>query len=101
MSKDIFINNGDGFLRFCNHISLYVLNKHLPRQKKHARGYQMRFINKELPKAIMTRTKLRNIFHQNSKEENRTRYTKQINFCVSLKKNQKRDTMKIYMKSLL
>ena len=76
MSKEIFINNGDGFLRFCNHIILDALNKHVPRKKKHARGYQMCFINKELPKAIMTRTKLRNIFLQNSKEENRTRYTK-------------------------
>ena len=44
----------------------------------------MPFFNKELSKAIMTRAKLRNIFLQNRSEENRIRYTKQINFCVSL-----------------
>ena len=32
----------------------------------------------------MTQTKLRNIFLQNWSEENRIRYTKQRNFCVSL-----------------
>ena len=44
----------------------------------------MPFFNKELSKAIMTRAKLRNIFLQNRSEENRIRYTEQINFCVSL-----------------
>ena len=37
---------------------------------------QMPFFNKELSKAIMTRTKLRNIFLQNRNEENRIHYTK-------------------------
>ena len=44
----------------------------------------MPFFNKDLSKAIMTRTKLRNIFLQNKSEENKIRYTKQRNFCVSL-----------------
>ena len=56
-----FINNDDGFQRFC-HINLDALNKHAPRKKKHARGNQISFFNKELSKAVMTRTKLRNIF---------------------------------------
>ena len=34
-SKESFINNDDGFQRFC-HISLDVSNKHVPRKKKHA-----------------------------------------------------------------
>ena len=50
----------------------------------------MPFFNKELSKAIMTRTKLRNIFLQNRSEENRIRYTKQINFCVSLLRKTKK-----------
>ena len=83
-----FINNDDGFQRFC-HISLDALNKHAPRKKKHARGNEMPFFNKELSKAIMKRTKLRNIFLQNRSEENRIRYTKQGNFYVSFKKNKK------------
>ena len=55
--KENFINNDDGFQRFC-HISLNALNKHALRKKKHARGNQMSFFNKELSKAIMTPTKL-------------------------------------------
>ena len=83
LSKENFINNDDGLQGFC-HISLDALNKHAPRKKKHARDNQMIFFNKELSKALMTRTKLRNIFLQNRREGNRIRYTKQINFCVSL-----------------
>ena len=93
MSKDNFSNNDDGFQRFCD-ISLDALNKHTPR-KKYARGNQMPFFNKELSKAIMTWTKLRNIFLQNRSEENRIRFTKQRNFCVSLLRKKKRDSMKI------
>ena len=50
----------------------------------------MTFFNKELSKAIMTWTKLRNIFLQNRSEENRIRYTKQRNFCVSLLRKTKK-----------
>ena len=70
LSKNNFINNDDGLQRFC-HISLDALNIHAPRKKKHAQGNQMPFFNKELSKAIMTRTKLRNIFLQNRSKENR------------------------------
>ena len=88
-SKENFINNDDGFQRFC-HISLDALNKHAPPKKKHARGNQMSFFNKELSKAITTRTKLPNIFLQIRSEENRKRYTKQRNFCVSLLRKTKK-----------
>ena len=47
-----------------------MMVKHAPHKKKHARGNQMPFFNKELSKAIMTRTKLRNILLQNRSEEN-------------------------------
>ena len=89
LSKEHFINNDDGFQRFCD-ISLNALNKHAPCKKKHARGNQMPFLNKDLSKAIMTRTKLRNIFFQNKSEENKIRYTKQRNFCVSLLRKTKK-----------
>ena len=49
----------------------------------------MPFFDKELSKAIMTRTKLRNSFLQNKSEENKKLYAKQRNFCVSFKKGQK------------
>ena len=88
LSKENFINNDDELKRFC-HISPDALNKDAPRKKKHARGNQMSFFNKELSKA-MTRTRLRNIFLQNRSEENRIRYTKQRNFCVSLSRKTKK-----------
>ena len=88
LSKENFINNDDGFQRFCD-TSLNALNKHAPYKKKHARGNQMPFLNKDLSKAIMTRIKL-NIFLQNKSEENKIRYTKQRNFCVSLLRKTKK-----------
>ena len=89
LSKENFIDNDDGFQRPCD-IRLDALNKHAPRKKKHARGNPMPFFNKELSKAIMTRTKLRNIFLQHRAEENRIRYTKQRNFCVCLLRKTKK-----------
>ena len=89
MSRENFIDNNDGFQRFC-HIRLDALNKHAPRKKKHTRGNQMSFFNKQLLKAIMTRTKLQKVFLQNRSEESRIRYTKQINFCVSLLRKTKK-----------
>ena len=86
MSRENVIDNNDGFQRFC-HIRLDALNKHVPRKKKHTRGNQMSFFNKQLLKAIMTRTKLQKVFLQNRSEESGIRYTKQRNFCVFLLKN--------------
>ena len=72
-----------------------ALYKSPPRKKKYARGDQITFFNKELSKTIMTPTKLPNIFLQNRSEENRICYTKQIHFCVSLLKKNKKDIMEI------
>ena len=90
MSKENFIINDNGFKSFCE-ISLDSLEKHAPRKKKYARGNQMPFFNKELSKAIMTRIKLRNVFLQNKSEENRIRYARQRNFCVSLLRKTKKE----------
>ena len=92
LPKENFVNNDDGFQRFCHIID--ALSKHAPRKKKYARGNQMPFFKRQLSKAIMTRTILQNIFLQNRGEENRIRYTKQRNICVSLlKKKKKKDIL--------
>ena len=83
LSNENLVNNDNGLERFCD-ISLETLNKHVPCNKKHARGNQMSFFNKDLSKLVMTQAKLSNIFLQNTSEENKIRYTKQSNFCVSL-----------------
>ena len=61
--QENFINNDDGFQRFCR-VSLDALNKHAPHKKKHAWRNQMPFFNKDLSKAIMTRTKLRKFSYE-------------------------------------
>ena len=48
-------------------------------------------MNKSLSKAIMVRTRLRNIFLKNSKKENKINYNKQRNLCVTLLRKSKRE----------
>ena len=52
LSKEVFVNNGDGLQRFCD-ITINILNRHAPRKGKLTRGNQMPFITKDLAKAIM------------------------------------------------
>ena len=58
-----FINNGDGFQRFCD-ANLTALIKHALCKIKHVGGNQMRLFGKEISKAITKRTKLYNNFFQ-------------------------------------
>ena len=57
----------------------------------YVRGNQSPFMNKTLPKAILQRSKLRNIFLKNRTEENRNNYAKQRNLCVTLLRKSKRE----------
>ena len=75
--------------RFCD-ININILNRHAPHKRKHARGNQMPLITKDLSKAIMERSRLRNNFPKNRMGKNKTLYTKQGNFCVSLLKKSKK-----------
>ena len=70
----------EGFAAFCNK----VLNNHVPLKKKYVRGNHSPFMNKSLSKAIMSRTRLKNIFLQNRTKENKINYNKQRNLCVTL-----------------
>ena len=60
------------------------LEKHAPLKKKYIRGNHLLFMNKELSKAIMHRSKLRNNFLRHRSNENRQKYSKQQNYGVSL-----------------
>ena len=73
LSNEKFVINDDGMKRFYE-LSINVLNKHVPRKKKYARGNQMPFFTKELSKGIMTRSRLRNKYLKNRNEENRATY---------------------------
>ena len=75
------------FISSCNKI----LDQHAPQKKKYLRGNQSPFMNKSLSKAIMLRSKFRNIFLKNGTEENRRNYSKQRNLCVALLRKSKRE----------
>ena len=48
-------------------------------------------MNKELSKAVMNRTRLRNVYLRKTSDENRKKYSKQRNYCVSLLRRTKRN----------
>ena len=61
------------------------LNKYAPLKRKYLRANHSNFITKELSKAIMQRSKLRNLYLKVRSDENRIRYKKERNICVSLR----------------
>ena len=69
-----------------------VVGKHAA-LKKFIRGNQAPFVNRELRKAIYTRSRLRNKYWKNPTSENELRYKQQRNKCVSLRKK----SMKLYL----
>ena len=71
---------------------LNVLNKFAPLKKKYLRANHSRFVNKELNKTIMQRSRLRNanLTNKNKTRAVRIAYKKQRNVCVSiLRKSEK------------
>ena len=52
------------------------------------------FMTKALRKAIMHRSKLKNIFHKTRAKEDWNNYKKQRNFCVNLPLNTRKDYFK-------
>ena len=89
LSKEVFVNKNDGLQRSCD-INVNILNRHAPRNRKHARGNQISFITGDLLKAIIKWLRLCNNFLKNRTGENKTLYTKQRNYCVSLLKKSKK-----------
>ena len=69
---------------------LQTLGKMAPTKQKYIRGNQSPFMNKDIHKAIMTRTRLKNRFLKEPTEMNRLAYKKQRNYCVSLMRQSKK-----------
>ena len=67
-----------------------ILNQHAPLKQKIIRGNQAPFITKALSKAIMLRSKLKNIYNKYPTEENNRLYKKQRNYCVNLLTKEKK-----------
>jgi len=70
-----------------------ILNNHAPMKTKYVRANNGPFMNKILSKAIMTRSRLRNIFLKNPNYINKIKYNKYRNYCVNLLRKEK---MKYY-----
>ena len=84
-------NNCNESSKNLNFLCSKTLNKHAHQKKWYVRGNQSPFMNKTLSKAIMRRSKLRNLFLKNRTEEKRTKYIKQRNICVTLLRASKRE----------
>ena len=55
-----------------------------PTKQKHIRGNQSPFMNKDIHKAIMTKTRLGCRFLKEANPMNRLAYKKQRNYCISV-----------------
>ena len=71
-------------------VCIHTLNNHAPSKKKHVRGNHQPFMNKELSKEIMHRTRFRNNVLRNRPDDNKRKYSKQRNYCVSLLRKTKK-----------
>ena len=73
-----------------NDTVLSVLDKHAPKKMKHIGSNNCNFMTKELRKAIINRSKVRNKFLKTRNEKSRRRFNRQRNLCVSLLRKTKR-----------
>ena len=63
-------------------IFIEPLNKHAPIKKKYIRANHANFVTKSLQKAIMLRSRLRNIFLKEKSLDCKEAYNKHRNICV-------------------
>ena len=68
-----------------------TLNKHAPIKTKILRANNAPYMNKELHKAIMTRSRLKNKYLKNPSDGNHALYRKQRNVCVTLLRKAKKE----------
>ena len=67
-----------------------MLDKHAPLKQKGLRGNNAPFMNQSLSKAIMIRSKFKNIFNKYPTNRNKSIYNKQRNYCVNLLRREKK-----------
>ena len=72
-------------------IASKLLNSHATLKEKYIRYNQAVFMNKQLRKVIMTRTRLLNKLRKFNCPENQLAYKRQRNYCVKLLKRPKKD----------
>ena len=77
-------------LRTFKEIVFNIFNKYALIKRKHVRASEAPFMTKELHKAIMKRSRLRNKFLKNRTEDNQKNYKHQRNFCKKLLRTTKK-----------
>ena len=90
LDKNLKSNNTVNFSDFQNTFTT-VLHKHAPIKKKILRFNNNPFMSKALRKAIMHRSKLKNIYNKKMDRVNWENYKKQRNFCVTLLRRTKKE----------
>ena len=77
----------DVFMNICK----ATLDKVAPLKQRYVRSNHSSFLNKEILKAIMNRTMIRNNFLRSRSTVDRSPYNQQRNFCLSLVRKAKKD----------
>ena len=90
--KDFDMNNSS--FNELKTIFMELLNKAAPLKTKYLRANYSKFMTKELSKAIIRRTKLRNQFLKKRTSEAKLKYNKQRKLCVSMLRKTKRNHYK-------
>ena len=86
--SEALINCGDSYDKF-EKIFTSKLNKHAPKKRKWVRGNHKPHMNKELRKAIMKRSRLKNKANKTKKPIDISNFKKQRNYVVNLNKQAK------------
>ena len=84
IQKTFIFNTDDITVNIFKITYLNVLNKFALLEKKYLRANHSRFVNKELGKEIMQRSRLRNELIKDKARAARIAYKKQRNVCVSI-----------------
>ena len=79
--------SNDNFIEIVDNLLL----RHLPLKYRYVRANDSPFMNKELRKAVMLRSRLRNIFNKNKTDSAKAAYKKHRNICTSLFRKAKSD----------
>ena len=87
LSKNVQTKHLDSFKATAQ----YIFDRHAPLREKYIRCNQAAFVNKNLRKAIMTRSRLLNKFRQDRTISSHVTYKKQRNICVKLLRKTKED----------
>ena len=67
------------------------MNTQSPYKSKLVRANNSPYMNKELRKAIMVRSRLKNLHFKEKSNESKARYNRQMNYCLSLLRRTKRN----------